>query len=300
MIAACACAAACTESNPGFNVTSDLAVDSASPGGDRGPGVDGRASDGPPDAGPAEGTSDPCQPLPPGCGCPEACVQGSCDNSRCGCQPVVGVSYDSLTPQSSFSGDAAAHPDYNLLLRTWRPVTAAKSLVDLDGPVDPQTPPQLHTLFADRRVPAFPAVYQLAAWDWSCQCFDGYLVAPEVTLIGMTTTAQEVIHTPQSSYQIGHGNDALVIYAAAGTLTIKYTAEDDVVQGYTVHLAGICVEPSLQALYDKLVAGGRKRLPALRSGQPIGRAIGAELQAAVRVAGSWMDPRSRKDWWRGK
>lgn len=293
VITAWACAAACTESNPGFVTPRDLGRDGARPN-------DRAATDGPRDAARGELPAGRCQPLPPGCACPEACLKGRCDNSRCGCQPVVGASYEALAPQSSFAGDAAAHPDFNLLLRTWRPVTAAKNLLDLDGPVDPQTPPQLHTLFADSRVPLFAAVYQVAAWDWDCNCFDGYLVTPEVTLVEMSATPQEVIHAPQSSYRIGHGSDALVLYAAPGTLTLKYTPEDDVEQGYTVHLAGICVEPALQALYDKLVASGRKRLPALGDGQPIGRAMGAELQAAIRADGAWMDPRSRKDWWRGK
>jgi hypothetical protein len=38
----------------------------------------------------------------------------------------------------------------------------------------------------------------------------------------------------------------------------------------------------------------------LKSRQPLGRALGTEVRAAVRDTGSLMDPRSRKDWWQGK
>jgi hypothetical protein len=41
-------------------------------------------------------------------------------------------------------------------------------------------------------------------------------------------------------------------------------------------------------------------LPALRPGQPIGRAPGSEIDAAIRDSGAFLDPRSRKDWWQGR
>jgi hypothetical protein len=41
-------------------------------------------------------------------------------------------------------------------------------------------------------------------------------------------------------------------------------------------------------------------LPALFADQGIGRAITTELGVAIRDTGSFMDPRSREDWWRGR
>ena len=69
------------------------------------------------------------------------------------------------------------------------------------------------------------------------------------------------------------------------------------VRGYTVHLVGVCTEPSLLALYRQLDRDGRGSLPALRGDQPLGRARGAEIQVSIRDTGSFMDPRVRKDWW---
>jgi hypothetical protein len=42
---------------------------------------------------------------------------------------------------------------------------------------------------------------------------------------------------------------------------------------------------------------GRLDLAALRPGQPLGRATGVQIDVAVRDDGSFMDPRSAKDWW---
>ena len=60
--------------------------------------------------------------------------------------------------------------------------------------------------------------------------------------------------------------------------------------------------PNLVALYkaqedaDGWLATGH--LPGLRNNQPLGAALGYEIQVAVRDAGTFMDPRSHKDWWR--
>ena len=41
-------------------------------------------------------------------------------------------------------------------------------------------------------------------------------------------------------------------------------------------------------------------LPVLWPGQPLGRAPGSEIDAAIRDSGAFLDPRSRKDWWQGR
>jgi hypothetical protein len=268
---------------------------------DRGPSADGPRADRAWLDGPRrESSVDPCSPLPAGCLCAQACNAGACDNSLCPCPPIAGVAYGKIAIAKPTSGDMSKHGDVNLLLRQRQSVAAQKGLVDISGPTDTKPPPQLYSLFSDDRVPVFPTVYRLQSWDWGCNCAGPYMTSPEVTLAGMQTKTGEEIRTPMSGYDIGGGRTAVVLYAAKGTITLKYTGEDNVVYGYTVHLSGICVDPSLQALYDQLSAAGRKELPALTGRQPLGRALSTEIQAAIRDTGSWMDPRSRKDWWQGK
>lgn len=242
---------------------------------------------------------DPCSPLPAGCLCQQACNAGQCDNTLCPCQPISGSSYGKLTALQPCGCNPATHGDMNLLLRKWKAVAATKGLVDVGGPTDGKAP-QLYTLFVDERVPVFSNVYQVEGWDWGCNCPKGYVTDPEVTLAGMATALGEVIRVPKSGYDIGGGNTALVIHAAKNTITLKYTGEDNVVSGYTIHVAGICVEPTLQTLYDQCHAAGRQELPALKSKQAFGRAIATEIKVSIRDTGSWMDPRVRKDWWQGK
>jgi hypothetical protein len=122
----------------------------------------------------------------------------------------------------------------------------------------------------------------------------------EVTLAGLAVTPGETIHLPASGYDIGQGYDALVLYATEERVTLKYTREDNVVRGYTLHIEGICVEPRLLALYQSCNAAGRATLPALRPGQAIGRASGSTIGVAIRDTGAFRDPRSRKDWWYGR
>jgi hypothetical protein len=73
--------------------------------------------------------------------------------------------------------------------------------------------------------------------------------------------------------------------------------KSNVVQGYTLHLEGLCVDPGLLASYRQWNAAGRGQLPALRAGQAVGRARAARVGVAIRDTGSFMDPRSAKDWW---
>jgi len=108
----------------------------------------------------------------------------------------------------------------------------------------------------------------------------------------------EVIHVPSSGYEIGGGYQALVLYADEERLTLKYTADDNVIVGYTLHLENICVEPTLLALYRAADSLGRHAMPALRAGQAVGRARSDRLGVAIRDTGAFMDPRARQDWWR--
>jgi hypothetical protein len=214
------------------------------------------------------------------------------------CAPT-GESYGTLEPIDLATGDVSQHPDINLAVRGFIPTTAPLTLVDYAGNVDPAAP-QLYTLFANQRTPIFNAVYRVYQWDWTCNCRGGPIAKWAVTLLGMRTTPGEIIHLPVAGYDVGGGYGALVLYAEPTRLTLKYTREDNVIAGYTLHLENICVDASLLALYRQLNAAGRSELPALWPGQPIGRAPGTEIDAAIRDTGSFLDPRSRKDWWQGR
>ena len=75
------------------------------------------------------------------------------------------------------------------------------------------------------------------------------------------------------------------------------------VPGYVVHLEDVCVDPNLLALYraqtDSDGYHHTGHLPALLNNQALGTALNTEVKVVIRDKGSFMDPRSRKDWWPG-
>ena len=95
------------------------------------------------------------------------------------------------------------------------------------------------------------------------------------------------------------GYKALVLYAEETRITLTYTREDTPARGYLVHLEDVQVDPTLLALYRAQDAAGRKQLPALHNQERFANAIGSTIKVAIRDTGSFMDPRARKDWWKG-
>ncbi len=91
-----------------------------------------------------------------------------------------------------------------------------------------------------------------------------------------------------------------MIYADAERLVLNFTRSANPIRGYTLYLEGVAVDSSLLGLYQNLNAAGRSNLPAIQPGQGLARTRGTEVKIAIRDAGGFMDPRSRKDWWRGK
>ncbi len=194
------------------------------------------------------------------------------------------------------------HGDLNLALRGYAPTSAALQLVEINGPADPGAP-RLAGLFADGRVPSFPAVFRVYDWNWGCGehgCQGGLLTTPEVTLLGMAGAEGEVISLPRRVAEIYPGGfNVLVLYAEPTRITLGYTREDTVANGYAVHLEDLCVDPALVALYRTLNLAGRGQLPALHNGEILGVNGPDLLKVAIRDRGTFMDPRSRKDWWQG-
>lgn len=216
------------------------------------------------------------------------------------CNAILGESYGTLSIVGTPSDrPAAEHADLNLALRGYVPTDAYRGLIDLDGVSDYRAP-QLAGLFSDQRTGEFTSVYQVHHWDWATNSRGGRITDPEVTLAGLATERGETVHVPVSGYSIGQGYSVLVLYADMERITLKFTGEDNVIYGYTLHIEGICVDPNLRSLYAQMNATGRSQLPALQIGQAFGRAIDTEIGVAIRDNGRFMDPRVRKDWWRGR
>lgn len=215
------------------------------------------------------------------------------------CDVQGGGDYGTLGAGGWEGRDPRTHPDLNLAVRGYKVVNELRQLVDYDGSTDGDAP-QLWGLFADRRTPVIAHTFQVFDWDWSSNSRGDIITDYAVTMVGLQTADGETIFTPDFGHEIGEGYVALVLYADTHRITIKYTGEDNVIDGYTLHLEGICVYSNLLNLYNDRQAAGRGSLPALRPGQPIGYMPGPELGVAIRDRGAFLDPRSRKDWWQGR
>ncbi|MDM8529591.1 hypothetical protein QUF63_00370 [Anaerolineales bacterium HSG25] len=198
------------------------------------------------------------------------------------------------------------HADLNLALRGYVRVEAPLEQVHYNGATAPD-PPQLSGLFEPNRHPAIVATYQINHWDWGCSsnehgCPSGPIQDWGATLIGVATTSGEAIYIPKRWADIYQGRfKALVLYASERQVTLGYTRQDGVTLGYVAHIQNICVDPNLLTAYrtQNNEHGWRNGglLPALTNNQPLGTALHGELQVAIRDNGSFLDPRSSKDWW---
>jgi len=211
-----------------------------------------------------------------------------------------------------FEGERADRPDYlhadlNLARRGYSVVNEAKNLVDYSGGVDSNAP-QLAGLFEPNKFSGIPATYQVNNWIWDCGIEHGCQGSPitdwPVTMIGLIASPGEAIYIPERNPDIyGGGYKAMVLYAEERRITLGYTRQDTVVPGYVVHLEDVCVDPNLLALYRAQTDSDgyhyTGHLPALSNNQALGTALNTEVKVVIRDRGSFMDPRSRKDWWQG-
>jgi hypothetical protein len=215
------------------------------------------------------------------------------------CEPIAGENYGTLDVNGEPADrPAEEHADLNLALRSYE-VTGAPLVLVQYGPTDDSRAPQLRYLFSDASFRGFSRAFRVYDWNWSTNSRGSLIDDWPVTLAGLPAAPGETLHVPSSGYEIGGGYAVLVLYATENRITLKYTREDNVVYGYTLHVEGVCVEPNLLALYRNMNAAERGQLPALRAGQAFGRAIGGEVGVAIRDTGAFMDPRSRNDWWIG-
>ncbi len=185
------------------------------------------------------------------------------------------------------------------------PVNAPLTFVTYNGPADPGAP-RFDGVFEPNRIPAFVSAAQRRDWNWNENGPPPY-GAPgganndwPVTVLGFGATAGEGVYPPERGAQIGGGFNAMVLYAGEEEITLAYYRQDGVASGYVVFLTGLCVDPSLVALYRAQLSNGRRasgKLPGVSNNQRIGVAKGAEVRIAVRDRGTFLDPRSRRDWW---
>ena len=220
------------------------------------------------------------------------------------CPPASERSY-ALIPVDGPPADHpdALHGDINLALRGYTRVSATLALIHINGPTDKDAP-QLAGIFADGRTPAFTSAHRVYGWDWACGedgCPSPDLTPVEVSLLGLAVNVTETLSFPSREAEIyGGGFQVLVLYAAENRISLGYTRHDSVAPGYAIHLESLCVDPNLLALYRQANAEGRGNLPALRNGDVLGTAWSGEVLVAVRDRGDFMEPRSRKDWWKGR
>ena len=218
-----------------------------------------------------------------------------------GCSALSSNQYTSIPVTGSrIEHPDSQHGDLNLALRGYVPADAALNLVDINGPTDGDAP-QLSGVLG--RLPTFGRAFRARDWNWACGgagCRGDELANVEVSLVALDSTPGEAVYVPSRGAEIyGGGFVALVLYADASRLTVVYTREDSVANGYAVHLEDFCVDPNLLALYQSNNWEGRGTLPAVRNGETVGTARYNQLIVGVRDRGIFTDPRSRKDWWRG-
>jgi len=83
-------------------------------------------------------------------------------------------------------------------------------------------------------------------------------------MLGLRTTPGQPLRIASRNLSVDpRGFTAMVLYADAGQIALKYTWEDRVDTGYLLQLVNLCVDPNLVALYQRLNAAGRHTLPAV-------------------------------------
>ena len=207
------------------------------------------------------------------------------------------------------------HADKNIELRGYVANTdpnLKRELVDY-GSGDPIQPPQFATLFSPYLVPPFADFYQVYGWAWDDSPEPGTrtspITVPPTTAVSFILPPGKTLHTPVSGYDIGSGQEAIVLFADADTITLHYSREDSAAVGYTLHIDHICTDPNLLSLYNTLDAPTSPRyqypnahyqLPTLAAGQIFGTTRSQNMVVAIVDTGAFQDPRSCNEWWQSR
>ncbi len=229
--------------------------------------------------------------------------------SASGCPTTSGNAYD-LIPRDGAPADRPdkLHGDLNLALRSYGAAAEPPGLVPYNGATDPDAP-QFSGLFVSSRMGTPATSYRVNLWRFESDACGGAThgcrgpvdSAWPVTLLGLAASPGEAIAIPSRNPAIYTNANAMVLFADDRRITLGYTRQDTIASGYAVYIENVCVDPNLLALYRTQVgADGYRasdRLPGLRNGQILGTAGGNEIIVGVRDNASWLDPRSRKDWW---
>jgi uncharacterized protein YraI len=227
-----------------------------------------------------------------------------------GC-PTTSVASYGLVPRDGPASNRPdrLHGDLNLALRGYGPSDAPAALVDYSGATDANAP-HFMGMFQPNRAAAVQSAFRVNLWYFEPEkcngapygCAGPVITSWPVTLLGLATAPGEPVAIPSRGVEIWPGYQALVLYADAHRITLSYTRQDNISYGYAVYIENVCVDPNLLALYraQNNADGWRisTQLPALRNGQSLGTAAGGWIGVAIRDSATFMDPRSRKDWWR--
>ena len=214
------------------------------------------------------------------------------------CPTSSGEQYDKrgLNPPLS---NVASNPDVNVFLRGWGEVSESLNLVSYGYPngeaPDPKAP-QLGTIL--NKGASFVKAYKIHQWDWANnQPSSSYEGAWPVHVLGFTASPGQSVNAPTNGYDVGAGYQYMVVYVSPTSISMNVTGDDGAIEGYAIHMEGFCVDPNLVSLYNSLNSQGRSSLPALKEGQKMGTAKTSEVRVMVRDSGSFLDPRSKGDWW---
>jgi len=181
----------------------------------------------------------------------------------------------------------AEHGDLNLALRDPQPSTESAKLINYSGATEAGAP-RLSAVFGEN----FVKSYVVHDWDWGCNCpgklrSDGYL-------LGMKPPPGEPVYIPPTPHDIWQGKYyAVVLYADEQSVTFVYAREGTVANSYVIHYMGLQTDPNLLEAYRLHT---QSEVPGLALDTPVGLATD-ELIVSVRDKGTFMDTRSRKDWW---
>ncbi len=188
--------------------------------------------------------------------------------------------------------EAAQNLDINpITMRGYTPTSGTKDFINLTPQEDDDpNAPQLYYLL--NKTPIFKNLYKIERAPW-----DPPTLPYDVHLVNLEANPNDPIRVPEAGTSVlPCGKDVLVLYANQNNITLKYTQDDTVTGGYTLHVSDICVDPELLKLYEQN-AQTRNNLPALKRNDIFGIARINGIKVAIRDRGTFMDPRSKKDWW---